>query len=227
MHKSKLGKMNSGTRRVGKRAAEEDVDRPPFKIKRQRQDDAASRMRDHIDLGGSSSMTDSQGMSTSSQLDPFSSIIFEEEDLVLPFETPWNDGDSVQPIRYLRDYRIVQLKSQEEFCISSIQHTSLEFEEQEELPHFLGFVRYKPGDSHEREERIARNHELLVLSSKIWRAWWDRDPDTSEPYVLRFLSQRHQAELPLEAIGCKHNSQLILWKSLMSAIKTTTTIRQC
>lgn len=189
MHMSKAGQMDSGTHRVGKRAAEEDVDRPPFKIKRKRQDGAASRMRDHIDFGEGSSMTGSQSMSTSGQLDQLSSIIFEEEDLVLPFETPWNGGDSVQPIRYLRDYRIVQLKSQEDFCISSIQHTSLEFEEQEELPHFLGFVRYKAGDSHEREERIARNHELLVLSSKIWRAWWDRDPDTSERYVLRFLSR--------------------------------------
>lgn len=181
--------MNGGTRKVGKRAAEGDVDRPPFEIKRKRQDGTASRMRDHIDFGGGSSMTGSQSMSTSSQLDQLSSIIFEEEDLVLPFETPWNGGDSVQPIRYLRDYRIVQLKSQEDFCISSIQHTSLEFEEQEELPHFLGFVRYKAGDSHEREERIARNHELLVLSSKIWRSWWDRDPDSSERYVLRFLSR--------------------------------------
>ncbi len=177
--------MDSSVRRVGKRAAEGDVDGPPFK--RKRQDGAASRMRDHIDFGGGSSMTGSQSMSASSKLDPLSSIIFEQEDLVLPFETPWNGCDSDQPVRYLRDYRIVRLKSQEDFCMSSIQHTSLEFEEQEELPHFLGFVRYKEDDPDGPEERTARNHERLVLSSKIWRSWWDRDPDTSERYVLRFL----------------------------------------
>lgn len=173
--------------RVGKRAAEGDVDGPPFK--RKRQDGAESRMRDHIDFGGGSPVTGSQSTSASSQLDPLTSIIFEEEDLVLPFESPWNGHGSEQPVRYLRDYRIVALKSQEDFCMSSIQHTSLEFEEQEELPHFLGLVRYKSDDNHGREERTAGNHESLVLSSKIWRSWWDRDPDASERYVLRFLSR--------------------------------------
>jgi len=177
--------MNSRVPRSGKRAAEDDADDgPPFK--RKRQGDTASRMRDRIDFGEGSSMTGSQNMSALSQLDqdPLSDIIFEEEDLVLPFETPWNGRDSKQPVRYLRDYRILRLKSQNDFCISSIHHTSLEFEEQEELPHFLGFIRYKAGDPCEREERTTKDHELLVLSSKIWRAWWDRDPDTSERYVL-------------------------------------------
>ena len=176
--------MNSSILRAGKRAAEEDVDGPP--LKRKRHDDVASRMRDHIDFGEGSSMTGSQSMGDSSQPDPLSSIVFEEEELVLPFETPWNGRDSKQPVRYLRDYRILRLNSQEDFCMSSIQHTSLEFEEQEDLPHFLGFVRYKACDSC---ERMARNHELVMLSSKIWRAWWDRDPDTSERYVFRFLSR--------------------------------------
>ena len=187
MHISKAGEMNSSILRAGKRAAEEDVEGPP--LKRKRHNGAASRMRDHIDFGGGSSMTSSQSMGDSNQPDPLSSIDFEEEDLVLPFETPWNGRDSKQPVRYLRDYRILRLNSQEDFCMSSIQHTSLEFEEQEELPHFLGFVRYKACDSRQREERMARNHDLLMLSSKIWRAWWDRDPDTSERYVLRFLSR--------------------------------------
>jgi hypothetical protein len=213
--------MNNGTSRVGKRAAEEDVDGPPFK--RKRPNDAASRMRDHIDFGEGSSMTGSQSMDASSLPDPLSNIVFEEEDLVLPFETPWNGRDSKQPVRYLRNYRILGLKSQEDFCMSSIQHASLEFEEQEELPHFLGFVRYK---ACEPEERMARNHEFLILSSKVWRAWWDRDPDTSERYVLRFLT-RHRAKPSLEAIGYKHNSQLIFWKSPIRPIRSTTTTRQC
>jgi hypothetical protein len=50
-------------------------------------------MRDRIDFGEGSSMTGSQSTSTLSQLDPTSNVIFEEEDLVLPFETPWNGRD--------------------------------------------------------------------------------------------------------------------------------------
>ena len=170
--------MNRGVPRVGKRAAEEDVGGPPFK--RRRRDDAGRRTRDRIDFGEGSSRTRSQSTSA------FSKVIFEEEDLVLPFETPWNGQESEQPVRYLRDYRILRLKSQEDFSMSTIQHTSLEFEEQEELPHFLGFVRYKAGDPREREQRTAINQEFVMLSSKIWRSWWDRDPVASEQYVLLF-----------------------------------------
>ena len=219
--------MNRGITGSRRRAAEEDVDRPPFLSERKRYDDPPSRMRDHIDFGEGPSMIGSQNMDTSSQPDPLSSIIFEEGDLVLPFETPWNGRDSGRPVRYLRDYRILELKSPEDFCMSSIQHTSLEFEEQEELPHFLGFVRYKACDTREHEERTARNHELLILSSKIWRAWWDRDPDTSERYAPHILSRDIRPNCHLDAIGYKHNSDSIFWKSLIRPIRCTTTARQC
>jgi len=177
--------MNSGVPRSGKRAAEEDVvGGPP--LKRKRQDDAASRMRDRIDFGEGSSMTGTQSTRALSQPDPLSGVIFEAEDLVLPFEMFWDGRTSDQPVRYLRDYRLLSLRSQEDFCVDSIQHASLEFEEQDELPHFLGLVRYKAGEPRGREERTAKNHELLMLSSKVWRAWWDRDPAASEQYVLLF-----------------------------------------
>jgi len=178
----KQAQTNSRVPRLGKRAVEDDVDMPPRKRRRQDDtDDAASRMRDRIDFGEGSSMTGSQSTRALSQFDPLSDIIFEDEDLVLPFETPpWDTRDSKHPVRYLRNYRILSLKSQKDFCTSSIQHTSLEFEEQEELPHFLGFVRYKPGSPRGREERTAKNSEFLVLSSKVWRAWWNRDPVASE-----------------------------------------------
>lgn len=173
--------MNSDVPRLRKRVAEDGVGGPP--LKRKRQNDTAGPMRDAIDIGEGSSMTGSQSTGALSQVHPSSDVIFEEEDLVLPFETPWNARDSKQPVRYLSDYRILSLKSQEVFSMSSIRHTSLEFEEQEELPHFLGLVRYKEGDTREREKRTAKNPELLMLSSKIWRAWWDRDPAGPDRYV--------------------------------------------
>ena len=181
----KQAQMNSEVPRLRKRVAEDGVGGPP--LKRKRQNDAAGPMRGAIDIGEGSSMTGSQSTGALSQVDPSSDVIFEEEDLVLPFETPWNARDSKQPIRYLRNYRILSLKSQEVFSMSSIRHTSLEFEEQEELPHFLGLVRYKEGDPRECKERTAKNPELLMLSSKVWRAWWNRDPAAPERYVPPFL----------------------------------------
>lgn len=177
--------MNGRVSRLGKRAAEDDADAPP--LKRRRQGDAVSRTRDRIDFGEGSSMTGSQSTRALGQFDPLPSVIFEEEDLVLPFETPWDARDHKQPVRYLRNYRILSLRSQEDFSMSSIRHASLEFEEQEELPHFLGFARYKSGDPRERDERTAKNAELLMLSSKVLRAWWNRDPAASERYVFLFL----------------------------------------
>jgi hypothetical protein len=173
--------MNS---RAKKRAAGEGVNERPFK--RRRHDDAGGRIRDRIDFGEGSSMTSGPSTSALSELDP--SITFEQEALVLPSETPCNSQGSEQPVRYLRNYRILRLKSQDDFSMSSIQRTSLEFEEQEELPHFLGFVRSKPGDPYRRKERTAmhKHQERFVLSSKVWRSWWNRDPDPSEQYVLLF-----------------------------------------
>ena len=63
---------------------------------RKRLGDTASRVRNRIDFGEGSSMTGSQNMNALSQLGPLSDIIFEEEDLVLPFEAPWNGRDSKQ-----------------------------------------------------------------------------------------------------------------------------------